>query len=88
MGEKYDPEVLERFEMVYKPTREGGEGLQPTFAHARDLAQIAQAIRIRKNEEFITAEIMDEALGQHILIALQRRFTPTLFERIIRQNKH
>lgn len=88
MGEKYDPEVLKRFEMVYKPTREGGEGLQPTFAHARDLAQIAQAIRIRKNEEIMSAEIMDEALGQHVLIALQRRFTPTLFERIIRQNKH
>jgi predicted ATPase with chaperone activity len=87
LGEKYDPEVLSRFELVYKSVREGGEGLQPTFAHARDLAQIAQAIRIRKEEDIITPEIFDEALEQHVLIALQRRFTPTLFDRIIRKKK-
>ncbi|MDO9044691.1 MAG: ATP-binding protein [Methanobacteriaceae archaeon] len=87
LGEKYDPSVIKTFEKVYEPTRNGGEGLQPTFAHARDLAQIAQAVRIRKNEDIITSEIMDNALQQHVLIALQRRFTPALFDRIIRKKK-
>lgn len=85
MGEEYDPEILERFALVYKPIAEGGEGLQPTFAHARDIAQIAQAVRIRKGEDRITLETMEDALQQHVLIALQRRFTPMLFERIIRR---
>ncbi len=85
LGENYTPEVLDRFERVYKPIREGGEGLMPTFAHARDLAQIAQAIRIRKDADVISPEIIDEALDQHVLIALQRRYTPTLFNRIIRK---
>ena len=85
MGEEYDPEILERFALVYKLIAEGGEGLQPTFAHARDIAQIAQAVRIRKGEDRITLETMEDALQQHVLIALQRRFTPMLFERIIRR---
>ncbi|MCK9152607.1 ATP-binding protein [Methanobacterium alcaliphilum] len=87
MGEKYGPEVLDRYRLVYRPVREGGEGLQPTFAHARDLAQMAQAIRIRKDEEEISVETMDESLKQHVLIAMQRRFTPTLFERVIRKKR-
>jgi predicted ATPase with chaperone activity len=87
LGEKYDPESLKCFEQVYRPVIEGGEGLMPTFAHARDLAQIAQAIRIRKEEEIITPEIIENALKQHVLIAMQRRFTPTLFDRIIRTKK-
>ncbi|MCQ8905552.1 MAG: YifB family Mg chelatase-like AAA ATPase [Methanothermobacter sp.] len=85
MGEEYDPEVLERFANVYRPIGEGGEGMQPTFAHARDLAQIAQAVRIRKGEDRITVQTMEEALQQHVLIALQRKLTPMLFERIIRK---
>ena len=54
--------------------------------HAKDIAQIAQAVRIlRKGEDRITLETMEDALQQHVLIALQRRFTPMLFERIIRR---
>ncbi|MDP1551701.1 MAG: ATP-binding protein [Methanobacteriaceae archaeon] len=87
MDEKYEPEVIDRFKNVYLSPNQGGEGLQPTFAHARDLAQIAQAVRIRKREDIISKEIMDEALSQHVLIALQRRLTPALFERIIRHKK-
>ncbi|MBM4240078.1 MAG: ATP-binding protein [Euryarchaeota archaeon] len=85
LGEKYDENVLERFVNVYKPSFEGGENLQPSFAHARDVAEIARAIRIRKGEDRITEEILEEALDQHVLIALQRKFTPSLFERVIRK---
>jgi predicted ATPase with chaperone activity len=87
MHEDYDDGVLERFKMVYLPRVEGGEQLKPTFAHARDVAQIAQAVRIRRGEERITVEILEEALEQHVLIALQRKYTPELFNRIITQQK-
>ncbi len=85
LKEKYDPQILEVYEKVYLPPYNGGEGLQPTFAHARDLAQIAQAIRIGKGEKIISTPTMEDALQQHVLIALQRRLTPTLFDRIIRK---
>ena len=87
MHEDYDDDVLERFKGVYLPRVEGGEQLKPTFAHARDVAQIAQAVRIRRGEERITMEILEEALEQHVLIALQRKYTPELFNRIIKQQK-
>lgn len=87
MHEDYDDDILERFKMVYLPRVEGGEQLKPTFAHARDVAQIAQAVRIRRGEERITMEILEEALEQHVLIALQRKYTPELFNRIIKQQK-
>jgi len=83
LGEDYDDEVLERFRNVYTPTAMGGEQLKPTFAHARDVAQIAQAVRIRNNAEKLDSKVLEEALGEHILIALQRKYTPDLFERII-----
>ncbi|MBI5681247.1 MAG: ATP-binding protein [Methanobacterium sp.] len=83
LGEKYDEKMIKRFEKVYTPLVSGGEQLQPTFAHARDIAQIAQAIRMRKNEERITEEILEDALNQHILIVLQRKFTPDIFARIL-----
>ncbi len=83
LEEKYDEKVLNRFETVYKPHINGGEELQPTFAHARDIAQIAQAIRIRKDEDIITEEILEEALDQHVLISLQRKYTPDIFARLI-----
>jgi len=83
LGEKYDENILNQFENIYKPYIDGGEALQPTFAHARDIAQIAQAVRIRKNEEMITEKVLEEALNQHVLISLQRRYTPEVFERII-----
>lgn len=83
LGEDYNDEVLERFKNVYIPTAMGGEQLKPTFAHARDVAQIAQAVRIRNNQEKLDTKVLEEALGEHILIALQRKYTPDLFERII-----
>jgi predicted ATPase with chaperone activity len=83
LNEKYDDTILERFRKVYIPAVNGGEQLIPTFAHARDIAQISQAIRIRNGQETITQEVLEEALEEHILIALQRKYTPELFERII-----
>ncbi|BDZ69031.1 ATP-binding protein [Methanobacterium ferruginis] len=85
LKEDYDNDVLERFRRVYIPQLEGGESLKPTFAHARDIAQIAQAIRIRRGEDKMTVEILEEALDQHILVSMQRRYTPELFDRIISQ---
>lgn len=83
LGEDYDEEVLERFKNVYISTAMGGEQLKPTFAHARDVAQIAQAVRIRNDQDKLDTKVLEEALGEHILIALQRKYTPDLFERII-----
>jgi len=85
LKEKYGEDVLERFRKVYTPHMDGGESLKPTFAHARDVAQIAQAIRIRRGEEEMTVEILEEALDQHILVSMQRKYTPELFNRIITQ---
>ncbi|HOI40433.1 MAG TPA: ATP-binding protein [Methanobacterium sp.] len=85
LKEKYGEDVLERFRKVYTPHIKGGESLKPTFAHARDVAQIAQAIRIRRGEEEMTVEILEEALDQHILVSMQRKYTPELFNRIITQ---
>lgn len=87
MQEDYDDDVLERFKNVYVPMVYGGEQLKPTFAHARDVAQIAQAVRIRRGEDRITKEILEEALDGHILVSLQRKYTPELFERIISQKQ-
>ncbi len=83
LNEKYDDSILERFRMVYIPAAQGGEQLKPTFAHARDIAQIAQAVRIRNDQDTITLEVLEEALDEHILIALQRKYTPELFDRIL-----
>ena len=85
LGEKYDEMVLKRFERVYKPYIDGGEALQPTFAHARDIAQIAQAVRIRENKNILTEEILEEALNQHVLVSLQRKYTPEIFARVIQK---
>ncbi|MGB9838554.1 ATP-binding protein [Methanothermobacter sp.] len=71
-GEDYDEDVLERIKMVYTPVAGGGEGLQPSYAHARDLAQIAQAVRINMEKERIDLEVIERALDKHVLIALQR----------------
>jgi predicted ATPase with chaperone activity len=87
LKEDYDEDVLDRFRKVYIPQMQGGESLTPTFAHARDIAQIAQAIRIRREEEKMTVEILEEALNQHILVSMQRKYTPELFERIITQGR-
>ena len=83
LHEEYDDSILERFKKVYIPISEGGEQLKPTYAHARDIAQIAQAVRIRNDEDKITLDVLEEALDEHILIALQRKYTPELYERII-----
>lgn len=73
LGELYTDEAIERFTKTYKPTDEGGEGLEPTFAHARDIAEIAQAVRIRLGKEYIDEEVVEEALNRHVLITLQRK---------------
>ena len=83
LHEKYDDTILERFRKVYIPTSQGGEQLKPTFAHARDIAHIAQSVRIRNGEDHITLAVLEEALDEHILIAMQRKYTPELFDRII-----
>ncbi|OPX58517.1 MAG: putative ATP-dependent protease [Methanobacterium sp. PtaB.Bin024] len=72
LGESYEPEAMERFMKVYEPTKEGGEGLQPSFAHSRDLAQICQSVRINRKKDTIDTEIMEASLDKHVLIVLQR----------------
>lgn len=86
LGEEYDEEAVERFRMVYTPNTEGGERLKPTFAHARDVAQIGQAVRVMQNADRIDVDIIETALERHILVALQRKYTPEIFERIF-ENK-
>ena len=82
LGEEYDEEAVGRFMMLYKPTSEGGERLKPTFAHARDLAQIAQAVRVMQGKSKIDLDVIETALERHILVSLQREYTPEIFERI------
>ena len=72
IGEKYDEGVLKRFVNVYDDPENGGEGLQPSFAHARDVAQICQAVRINRGKDVVDREVLDEALEKHVLITLQR----------------
>lgn len=86
MGEEYDEESMARFTKVYTPSSEGGERLKPTFAHARDLAQIAQAVRVMQGKNKIDLDVIETALDRHILVSLQREYTPELFERIF-ENK-
>ncbi|HMK54650.1 MAG TPA: ATP-binding protein [Methanobacteriaceae archaeon] len=87
LGEEYDQEILDRFEKLYLPLASGGESLKPTFSHARDVAQMAQAIRIRRGDPKITIEILEEAMDQHILVAMQRRYTTDFFERITNKGR-
>jgi predicted ATPase with chaperone activity len=72
LKEDYDEDVLERFMQVYNSPSNGGDGLEPTFAHARDLAQISQAIRINQNKDNVDVQILDESLKRHVLIVLQK----------------
>lgn len=72
LDESYETEAMERFKKVYIPQKDGGEGLQPSFAHSRDLAQICQAVRINMNKNTIDTEVMEDALDKHVLIVLQR----------------
>ena len=72
LEEDYDDTVLERFTKVYCNCDDGGEGLEPTFAHARDVAQICQAVRINQRKEKIDVDVLEDSLKRHILIVLQR----------------
>ncbi len=72
LNENFEPAALERFMKVYKSKKEGGEGLQPSFAHSRDLAQICQAVRINCKKNTIDTQVMEDALDKHVLIVLQR----------------
>jgi len=72
LGERYSKEVIDRFKNVYTSIYGGGEGLNPSFSHARDLAQICQAVRIIRKKDFIDTEVLELALKKHVLIVLQR----------------
>ncbi|MGB8232911.1 MAG: ATP-binding protein [Methanobacterium sp.] len=73
LDEKYDEKIFERFMNVYRRSNDGGEGLKPTFAHARDLAQISQAVRINRGKDIIDVDVLEGALERHVLIVLQRK---------------
>jgi predicted ATPase with chaperone activity len=83
LNENYDESIIERFRNVYVPVEDGGEQLNPTYAHARDIAHIAQSFRIKNGEDSITIKVLEEALDAHILIAMQREYTPELYDRVI-----
>ncbi|MDI3550440.1 MAG: hypothetical protein PWQ15_1543 [Methanobacterium sp.] len=72
LQENYQPEILGRFMKVYQPKKDGGEGPQPSFAHARDVAQICQAVRINMKKDIIDMEVLEAALDKHVLVVLQR----------------
>ena len=72
LEEKYDENIFERFMNVYSSINDGGEGLKPTFAHARDVAQICQAVRINRGKDIIDIDVLEGSLERHILIVLQR----------------
>ena len=58
--------------MVYETQRNGGEGLEPSFAHARDVAQITQAVRIVQDKNTVDVSVLEDSLEKHVLIVLQR----------------
>lgn len=72
MGEKYTEDAIETYRRAFLPEEEGGWGLKPTFAYARDVAQIAQAIRIQEGKDVIDREIVEKAMRHHIVLTLQR----------------
>jgi len=72
LDEKYGDQVIERFMKVYASCVDGGEGLEPTFAHARDVAQICQAVRINHGKDIVDVDVLEYSLKRHILIVLQR----------------
>ncbi|MEG3225177.1 MAG: AAA family ATPase [Methanobacteriales archaeon Met13] len=72
LQEDYENNVLDRFMRVYDSKKNEGEGLNPSFAHARDVAQICQAVRINQDKNVIDVDVLEEALDKHVLIVLQR----------------
>jgi predicted ATPase with chaperone activity len=72
INEEYDADVLERFVNVYDDKKNGGDGLKPSFAHARDVAQITQAVRINQGKDRVDVDVLNESLQKHVLIALQK----------------
>ncbi|WP_088335850.1 ATP-binding protein [Methanopyrus sp. KOL6] len=73
MGEEYTEDALATYRRAFTPEEEGGWGLKPTFAYARDIAQLAQAIRIQEGRDVIDGEIVEKALKKHIALTLQRK---------------
>ncbi|WP_456455233.1 ATP-binding protein [Methanopyrus sp.] len=73
MGEEYTEDALATYRRAFTPEEEGGWGLKPTFAYARDIAQLAQAIRIQEGKDVIDGEIVEKALKKHIALTLQRK---------------
>lgn len=72
LDENYEEVIFDRFMNVYSSGSDGGEGLEPTFAHARDVAQICQAVRINQQKDLVDVEVLEGALERHVLIVLQR----------------
>jgi predicted ATPase with chaperone activity len=72
LKENYDENIFDRFMNVYCGCDEGGEGLKPTFAHARDVAQICQAVRINRGKDVVDIDVLEGSLERHVLIVLQR----------------
>ncbi|HMK53265.1 MAG TPA: ATP-binding protein [Methanobacteriaceae archaeon] len=72
LQEDFENDVLDRFMKVYDSKDNEGEGLEPSFAHARDIAQICQAVRINQDKNVVDVEVLEEALDKHVLIVLQR----------------
>lgn len=72
LDENYEEVIFDRFMNVYSSGSDGGEGLEPTFAHARDVAQICQAVRINQKKDLVDVEVLEGALERHVLIVLQR----------------
>jgi predicted ATPase with chaperone activity len=72
LEENYDEKIFDRFMNVYCGCDDGGEGLKPTFAHARDVAQICQAVRINRGKDIVDIDVLEGSLERHVLIVLQR----------------
>ncbi|MFQ6051321.1 MAG: ATP-binding protein [Candidatus Hydrothermarchaeota archaeon] len=65
LGEKLEENCEEVLEKLYQDPR-----VKPSFAHARDLAQISQGIRISEGKDVITKDILLKAIERHIVITL------------------
>lgn len=66
MGERFEDGALEAFVSIY-----GDRRVKPSFAHARDVARMCQAIRINSGDSVVTAEMVFKAMERHVVVALQ-----------------
>jgi len=66
LGERFEDEALKAFASVY-----GDRRIKPSFAHARDVARMCQAIRINSGDSVVTADMVFKAMERHVVVALQ-----------------